>query len=479
MTLAVAPVLINSFRGLESQRKIDSAAARLIGQEQDLYFKNLATALANTGSPVIPQLSLALGDPDIAVRRGAVDALLLMEKESPAVWPVLISAFGNTHDDVPSRIEEKINRTGPSAIPYLERGLRDGNPKIRGGSAVALSYILQVSAQVNGPPLGTSQEGTVYEWPYWKGVPPTAVILEVAQALSSVERSKLNQTLFNLYGVGPPVRVALPYVLPWLKDSDVGIRTSALWCLAAMGPDAKPAVTNVIQCLRDPMPPARLKAMEVLGNIGPAAKAAIPQLASTLTGDDSDAAQQAALALAKIDPSYAGVLPAVMKMLEDPQQKQSAIGALGAMGSRARVARPALEQLATHVVPDNPDDTEDHVVERAAAVTALSRIEGAEAIPVLMRVIDNDPDDAVRGAAISALSDMAASKPRAIKALVVAFDNDSQPMREAAGAALVKLGPAAVPALIEGLKSPHLYERAWAVETLSQSSRSPTMSHEN
>ncbi len=63
---------------------------------------------------------------------------------------------------------------------------------------------------------------------------------------------------------------------------------------------------------------------------------------------------------------------------------------------------------------------------------------------------------------------MAAANPHAVKALVTAFDNDSQPMREAASAALVKLGPTAVPTLIEGLKSPHLYERAWAVETLSR-----------
>ncbi len=48
--------------------------------------------------------------------------------------------------------EEKINQTGPPAIPYFEHGLRDGNPKIRGGSAVALSYILAASARAYGPP---------------------------------------------------------------------------------------------------------------------------------------------------------------------------------------------------------------------------------------------------------------------------------------------------------------------------------------
>ena len=88
------------------------------------------------------------------------------------------------------------------------------------------------------------------------------------------------------------------------------------------------------------------------------------------------------MTLAKIAPGYAGILPALMKMLGDPQQMQAAIEALGAMGSRARVAVPALEQIATHVIPENPDDTEDHVAERAAAVSALVQIERAGAIPV-------------------------------------------------------------------------------------------------
>ncbi len=416
----------------------------------------------------IQPLIAALDDPDKAVRTEAVEKLIGLGRDAPAAWQALVSALANRHGDVPTAIEQKIDQAGPPTIPYFECGLRDSNLKIRGGSAVALSYILAASARVNGPPVGTSQESTVYEWPYWKGVPPTGVIWEVALALSSVERTKLGQTLFNLYVVGSAVKVGLPYVLPWLKDSDIGIRSSALWCLAAMGPAAKPAVADVIQCLSDPVLAVRLKAMEVLGNIGPAAKGAIPQLARTLKDGDSDAAQQAALALAKIDLGYAGVLPVLMKMLEDPQQKLSAIGTLGAMGSRARVALPALEQLATQIVPENPDDTEDHVAERAAAITAIAQIEGTEAIPVLGRVIDDDPDDAVRGTAISALSDMTATKPRAIEALVAAFDNDSQPMREVASAALVKMGPSAIPALIEGLKNPHLYERAWAVETLSR-----------
>jgi hypothetical protein len=40
--------------------------------------------------------------------------------------------------------------------------------------------------------------------------------------------------------------------------------------------------------------------------------------------------------------------------------------------------------------------------------------------------------------------------------------------RDQASDTLVKLGAAAVPALLNGLKSPHLYERGWTVQTLSR-----------
>ena len=106
--------------------------------------------------------------------------------------------------------------------------------------------------------------------------------------------------------------------------------------------------------------------------------------------------------------------------------------------------------------------------ERAFAVAALVRIDGAGAIPELQQAISTDKDDGVKIAAVTALGGLGSSSPRAISVLVDALNNDSDAVRDAASEALSKVGTVAVPALIRALKSPHLYQRAWAVQALGK-----------
>jgi HEAT repeat protein len=112
--------------------------------------------------------------------------------------------------------------------------------------------------------------------------------------------------------------------------------------------------------------------------------------------------------------------------------------------------------------------------DRHAAVTALALADGADAIPELQHVISTDKDDEVRIAAVTALGGMGSSTSHAISALVDALNNDSDAVRDAASEALSKLGRAAVPALIAALKSPHIYQRAWAVQALGRINPIPT-----
>jgi len=466
---AVVPFLLNSLRGLKSKPSNDTVSDAI--REQWGFAGDLITALGNAGAPAIPELSRALDDHDEAVRRGAIDALIVIARGSPEAWPVLVGALGNAHDDVPSRIEETIEANGNQAfavkiVPLLQRSLDDPNPKVRGASAVTLSYILAVSA-----PRSIGKE-TEIELVYWNGPPAGDVILDVAKSLDSVDRDKVSQIISNLSQIGPAAKGAIPYVLPVLKDRDGGMRLSALWYLAAMGSAPELSVPDIIQCLKDPEKSVRMKAMEVLGNCGLAAKNAIPELALQLKNTDGDLSVQAALALANIDPRHEGVLPLVMRAFDDPDQKDRAMTALAEMGNNAKAAAPALVQLiATDLDSDNSDDKAS---ERAAAVAALARIDGADAIPELQHVISTDKDDEVRIAAVTALGAMGSSTPRAISALVEALNNDSDAVRDAASEALSKLGRAAVPALIAALKSPHIYQRAWAVQALGPIKPMPT-----
>ncbi|MGC2445136.1 HEAT repeat domain-containing protein [Candidatus Binatus sp.] len=473
---AVVPFLLNSLRGLESKPSNDTVSDAI--REQWRLAGDLVTALGNAGAPAIPELSHALDDPDEAVRRGAVDALIVIARGSPEAWPVLVDALGNAHDDVPSRIEAKIEANGNQAVkivPLLRHSLDDPNPKVRGASAVTLSTILAA----NGPSYCNSYIDELAKmrspWTDWKGPSPSDLILDIAKNLKNVDRDKLPQTLNNLC-LGPSAKVAIPYLLPLLRDQDGATRFFVLFNLWAMGPAACEAIPDAMRSLKDPDKGVRLKAMAVLGVCGPAAKDAVPQLDVALKSTDAETAQQAALALANIDPSHDGLLPVLTQMLDpssdDPAPRQNAVQALDEMGSYARLAVPALIHLIA--TDTDTDDGDDRAPEREAQVTALVHIDGADAIPELQHVISTDKDDEVRIAAVTALGGLGQTTPRAISALIGALNNDSDTVRDAASEALGKLGRAAVPALIAALKSPHIYQRAWAVQALGQIKPMPT-----
>jgi HEAT repeat protein len=468
---AVVPILLNSLRGLESKPSNDKVSDAI--REQWNFAGDLVAALGNAGAPAIPDLSRALDDHDEAVRRGAVDALMVIARVSPEAWPVLIGALGNTHDDVPNRIEETIEANGNQAfnikiVHLLQHSLDDPNLKVRGASAVTLSTILAA----NGPAYCNSyidDFSKIRPWADWKGPPPDELVLDIAKVLNSVDRDKIPQILSSLCGLGPPARVAIPYLLPLLRDRDGPIRFGVLFDLSAMGPAACAAIPEATQSLKDPDKGVRLKAIAVLGGCGIPAKGAVPELAIALQNTDQETAQQAALALANIDPSHDGLLPVLTQMLDpsyyDPGPRQDAVHAFDEMGSYARPAVPALLHLIA--TDTDTDDSEDKASERAAQVTALAHIDGADAIPELVQVMSTDKAEEVRIAAVSALGALGSS-PRAISALVDALNSDSAAVRDAASAALSKLGTVAVPALIAALKSTHLYQRAWAIQTLGE-----------
>jgi HEAT repeat protein len=292
----------------------------------------------------------------------------------------------------------------------------------------------------------------------WVGPPPTDVVLAVAKGLNDFDplsRLRITDSLTALESSAEP---AIPYVVAALKDDDPKIRMSAVNFFGRVGPAAKVAVPELVQCLNDPDRSIGLRTMDTLGIIGPAAKDAIPDLDIALKSTDNDKSERAALALASIYPGDKAILPIVMRTLNERGKTDDAGEALGKMGSYARPAVPAIEHLLTT----------DEVYDRQAAVTALARIEGGNAIPTLVRTISGDKDDSVRLDAVIALGGLGSTDSDAISALVAAFSNDSDNVKKAASNQLGKLGAAAVPALIVALKNGDLYQRAWSVQTLSR-----------
>ena len=424
----------------------------------------MVQALQNAGTQVLPQLLVALDDNDVSVRQLAADTLLGLAHDSPAAWPAVITAIANTHDEIPPRIAGFLpDKIGAPIAPLLVRSLSDNNPRIRGGSAMALSWLLERYGNPNAPDDYVEQPSALNKY----GLTLSGAVLEIAKVLKSIEPDQRAKVIQGLAGIGPPAKGAISYILPMFKDRDPSVRWSAIYFFGAMGQAGKVAMPDVIRSLKDPDKGVRLQAMAFLRSCGAAAKDAVPDLAIALKSTDTDTIEQASLALANIDPSQEGILPGVMLTLNDPnhpEDRDNAFKALNKLGSRAKPAAPALVDLiATDLDSENSDDK---APDRHAAVTALALADGADAIPELVHVASTDKVDEVRIAAVTALGGLGSSDPHAISALVDALNNSSDAVRDAASEALSKLGTVAVPALITALKSPHLYQRAWAVQAL-------------
>ncbi len=457
LPLALVPHVLNSFRLCE----IDPKSLQPVGERSRKTRAYLVRALVNAGRPGIPRLELALNDQDVAVRSGAVAALaqiVTAPPPPPPSYPILIRALANTHDDVVGYVEAAItNLMGVQGVSLLLESLNDSNPRIRNGSAVSLSYILSRYGGITHF-VGEVVQEKPTQFSGWVGPPPTDVVLAVAKHLNDLDPLSRLRVIDSLRALESFAESAIPCVVPALKDSNSKIRMSAVNFFGRVGPAAKVAIPYLVQCVNDPDQSIRVRTMDTLAIIGPAAKDAIPALDIAMKSADNDTSEHAAMAMASIDPGDKAVLPIVMRTLNEWGETDDAVEALGKMGSYARPAVPAIEHLLTA----------DSVYDRQAAVTALARIEGGNAIPTLVRTIGGDKDDSVRLDAVIALGGLASTDSDAISALVGAFNNDSKRVRESASDQLGQLGPAAAPALISALKSSNFYQRAWAIQTLSR-----------
>ena len=270
-------------------------------------------------------------------------------------------------------------------------------------------------------------------------------------------------------------------------EAAVSVRVAAAHALGQIGAAALPALAAV---LHDRNQRVREAAVDALGAIG--GPSAVPALAAALGDDRSQLRQAAAKALAAIggDDARTALLPALCH--KDPATRVTAVQALGRLGDTRSVgalasalsdrekavregAIAALGQLGSSDAAEAllaAYEGADRDVRHAAAEVlralawsaatprqrafraviggdfAAAVAEGHVAVEPLLIALE-DRDGRARRLAADSLGTI--GDPRAAGPLVdVLADHDDQ-VRTAAGQALVRIGPAAAPAVIEGL----------------------------
>jgi HEAT repeat protein len=421
-----------------------------------------AQALGESGpgeaEVAVPALIAALGDDDAEVRSTAASSL------GASVTRLLLA-------------DPNAAGTG-DVINALLRALKDRQPAVRGAAAGALSTILSPRPTPYLPTQGPEPEPSGV-------VDPRLVALALDEALRDPD-ANVRAQVFRTVGAAartlpidpPPALVAalkggplddrvaalgtlpdfrhgldplIPHLFWALEHEDPKASLAckqALWRIRT-SPGAVPVLTRLLE---SPNPVVRDAAAGILGHIGPEAGAAIPALLVVLqepedpkrTGGGEDPAYAAAEALGRIAPlngKAAEVVPALTRVLRSsqPWRVGAAAESLGLFGAEAASAVPEL----IAALRLSLDDTTYHRPGDRIAV-ALGRIapggaSAAEAVAALTDVLGSKSESAISGA-IKALPAFGPAAAPAIPGLRALGTHRFSPIRVGSREALKALG---------------------------------------
>jgi len=385
----------------------------------------ISKALAEVGGQrAIDCLLRLLSDFEDAPRRWAREALVKIGPSAlPALGPVLLT----DNENAKKAALEALGRMGPPAVPFLRRLISD--PASRTNACIALG---NVGASAESPeeaeeafrPLIHAVSGPDYDLA--NDALPVLGEKQVKAALEPLRKAlAVGDIRFNaivaLGDIGDPN--ATIDLIPFLSDSDVGIRTATARALGQIG---------------DPRAASRL--------------------VSTLGEENADYRSAVILALQRIGAPAAGLL---VEQLRSPDLYVRRAAARSLQGDAVPASIPALRQALS-----DPD-----AEVRASAASALGWRGNVAAIPLLLEAL-HDKDGMVVDAAIAAFAEIG---PTALPTLHSLFSSPDPAPALYASRAIVQMGDEAAPSLVAALDSTSQEVQLWAVITLADMGYRPAV----
>ncbi len=200
--------------------------------------------------------------------------------------------------------DEAVRRTGTNALPTLLRMLRakDSALKLRVLGLVEWQHLIKIqhtpAQELN---YRASWAFSVLRAKAQNAVP---VLIEIAN--ENVSHESQCYAIGALGSVGPPAKVAVPFLLGWMTNADSMVRYYAVRALHGIHAESSPVLPALISALRDPVPQVRTAALLALQDLGPNAKPAFGVVTGILTNAQYDIERTcAASALRAMDPEAA------------------------------------------------------------------------------------------------------------------------------------------------------------------------------
>jgi HEAT repeat protein len=304
-------------------------------------------------------LIVALSDENAELRQCA--AMALGELGSARAVPALVRALRDHDRAVQWFAATSLAKLGEPAVKFLLRELSSEDREAVVGSALALGRMRE--ARAVDPLIGLLSSTDLY------------VRQQAIEALVAIGKPS----------VGPLVRV--------LGSSDAAAKKSAIVALGRLADSD--AAAALVRLLGESDLAVRHYAVVALRDMGPAAYDYLEEALAS----GNPAAQKAACEILGYIREPRAVKP-VAALLDDKDEsvRWTAAKTLGAIDGKF-----AVENLIRALRDKSPRV-------REVAVLALGKIKHLDAVPALMSVAENDPDDAVRAAAAEALEAIAGRK---------------------------------------------------------------------
>ena len=244
------------------------------------------------------------------------------------------------------------------------------------------------------------------------------------------------------------------------EQATPAVRGAAVDALGAYGLMAGEAISPTLQALlRGQENDLRTRAAGALGKIGPGRPEIVTSLRETLVRCD-DTAARASQVLGEMGFAAQEAVPDLIDALRcsGPKAQQVQRAAAEALSWTAPVTSTVVDALIGQLA-----STDDTLV-AASAAAALGRI-GPGVVPVLVTVLTTAETDVIRRRAANALIAVGAAAAPALVQLLEREDVVSQ-THTFARYALARIGPPALPFLIQGLRRGELPARQRILETL-------------
>lgn len=387
-------------------------------------------SLGSASKPMLPQLIVALDDPDSQVFANAAAAIAEIGADAADAIPKLIELTDSRkgrgfrsrdREQALLRAAYALSKIGPAAKSALLAGLKSDDTGIRRGAAKAFGMI--------GAPARDAIPGLIENL----GHGDEALRRDAVEALALIGEASVEPLISSL---GWP---------------DAKVREGSAHALGGLATAAKKAIEPLLRASKEEKETAVLAAViGAIPKVGTSHEKSVPVLVDALCDARPEIHHAAENAFVLVRPPGAFAVPAVAKLLDGPHS-QIAATMLGYFGADARSAGPALLAAAKRTTPPSPAYLEPLARLGSAAVpslvTEISAVPvqdvsrghwalktlaqiGGSAVPALEKELASQ-DASVRLAAVMILATQGSSA-RSVQAGVLKLAGDSEALVRAA-----------------------------------------------